>query len=168
MPNLSDNRARHLIFYLNSFIEIMRRDHSPLWAVLVKTVNGKTATIGLDDVFLSLAAQGGTELTVTIKIINRVENPNFYSRGQVLKDIISGKYLLDSAINEGLIYVRGDLMDLLEMYYLVLNVLLEGNINLDYLRLWLDFENNWKSQSPEINCWKLEEQLPDFHPGMYP
>ncbi|HSI69909.1 MAG TPA: hypothetical protein VK941_06740 [Gillisia sp.] len=140
----------------------MRRDQSHTWFLLVKAVNGKSAIIGLDDVFLSLTAHGAPDLQVIIKSALKTENPNFYTRGQVLRNIISGKYLLDKAINEGHIYVRGDINELLEMYNLVLNALLDGNVNGDFLTLWLDFVNNWKPEDAKNNCWRLEDQLPVF------
>lgn len=165
MPNTLDDRSRKLIFYLYSILEVMRRDNTPTWELLVRTVSGKSAVVGLDDVFLLLSAEGGKDLRVHIERIEKISNPAFYTSGQVLRDVISGRYLLDKAINEGYIYVRGNIDDLLQMYYLVINTLTDANMNQAYLRLWLDFEETWKGGPATDHCWKLEEQLPEFGKG---
>lgn len=162
MPNSLDNRKLQLISYLERLIEIMRRNQSPTWDLLVKAVDGKSAYVGLDDIYLFLSASGGRQLKVKIEIAEKIENPNFYTRGQVLRNIIAGKYILDKAINDRHLYVRGSLEDLLAMHHLVLNALVDGNINREYLELWLDFETNWKTGPKENNCWKLEDQLPKY------
>lgn len=162
MPNSLDSRRQQLISYLERLIEIMRRDHSPTWNLLVKAVDGKSAYVGLDEVYLNLSASGGRQLKIKIEATEKTKNLNFYTRGQVLRNIIAGKYLLDKSIKNRHLYVRSSLENLVAMHHLVLNALVGSNINRDYLELWLDFENNWKTGPEEENCWKLEDQLPEY------
>lgn len=161
MPNLYDKRSELLIFYLQRFIEILRKENSVTWKLLVKAVNNKKAYIGLDEVFLVLSASGGNQLKVKMEVIEKMENPNFYADSNVLKDIIAGRYILDKAIHDRKLYVRGLLEDLLKIHQLVLHALVNGNKEREYLKLWLDFETNWKSRD-KPDCWKLENQSPKF------
>ena len=161
MQNSLDNRSGLLIHYLQRLIGIMRRERSTIWKLLVKAVDKKSAYIGLDEVYLSLSASGGNQLNVKIEVIEKIDNPNFYAKANVLKNIIAGRYILDKAIDDRKLYVRGSLEDLLNIYQLVNHALVGGNNNQEYLELWLDFESNWRSVDNN-NCWKLENQLPEF------
>ena len=161
MENSSDEKTLNLINWLHTLIEIIRSSGNPTWGVLVDAVNEKSAIIGFDEVYLSLSAKGGSKLTVEMFPSRKDRSLHFYSTSKTIRNIIAGRVTLDKAIVEGQIFVRSSLNNLLDIYYLVMNILSDSPTKKEYLMLWLDFEKNWRSDKI-IETYCLEDQIPSF------
>jgi len=161
MENSSDENTLKLINWLHTLVEIIRSHNTPTWELLVHTVNKKSAIIGIDNTYLSLSAKGGLKLKIEILPYKQIRNPDFYVATNSISDIIAGRFTIDKAINDGHIFIRSQLNDLLNLHYLVMNILADTPIKQDFLILWLDFKKNWGIiESYEIYC--IENQTPSF------
>lgn len=159
MANLSGNKAQKLIFLLHSLIAVIKKNNTASWPLLIRAVDGKSAFIRFDDIYLFVSAKNIRQLQIDIYEVKPQKRVDFIITAEVAKAVISGQYLLDKAINEGMIFIRAPLEDLLEMHNLVLSILADGSIHQILLKLWLDFEKNWKTKKVD---WKLEDQISTY------
>lgn len=161
MENSSDENTLKLINWLHTLVEIIRSHDTPTWELLVHTVNNKSAIIGIDSTYLSLSAKGGLKLNIEILPYKQINNPDFHVTSNTIVNIIVGRYTIDKAINDGHIFIRSQLADLLNIHYLLMNVLADTPINQDFLTLWLDFKDNWQIKE-SYKTYYIEDQTPSF------
>lgn len=159
MGNSSGNKSQKLIFLLHSLIAVIKRNNTASWPLLIRAVDGKSAFIRFDDIYLYVSASNIRQLQIDIYETKPQKRVDFKITAEVVKAVISGQYLLDKAVNEGMIFIRAPLEDLIDLHNLVLSILADGSTHQLLLKLWLDFEKYWKTA--KVN-WKLEDQISTY------
>lgn len=159
MGNSSDNKSQKLILLLHSLIAVIRKNSTPSWPLLIQAVNGKSAYIRFDEIYLYVSAVDSRQMKIDIFEVKPQKQVDFIITADVVKAVISGQYLLDKAVNDGMIFIRAPFEELIEMHQLVLSILADGSTQQSLLKLWLDFEKNWKTEKID---WKLEDQISSY------
>jgi hypothetical protein len=145
--------------WLLRLVEILLEDGGQIADLLVRTTAGKRATIEIDDVRIGLMAQeAGRGITVEVRRADDTDPLNFQSSGETLRDIISGRVLLDTAIADGHVHIRAPLTDLLAMHELVMRTLASAASSRALRELWAEFDAWWPRS--DVACLPLAAQLP--------
>ncbi len=162
MASTPIERERRLAGWLEALVQLLLAEGGPVRTALIATTLGKTAVVQLDDVRLRLTALPDPEgIALDITRPEAGALPSFRCDAQSLRDIISGRRLLDALVVEDRLYVRAPLADLLAMYDLVLKSLASGPIHPSLRALWSEFDNGWpQGESPPCSC--LDGQRPHY------
>jgi hypothetical protein len=109
------------------------------------TVVDRTAVLQLDDARLALSAarDPGGAIDVRIAPAEADADAHVRTRGDVLRDVIDGRALLDAAIADGRLDVRAALADLLAFHELVMLALALGPRSAALRALWAEFAADW-------------------------
>lgn len=148
--------------WLHSLIEILRNQGGSTWKALVRTTSGKTAVIDLDGTQLQLCAEGGEQLQIQTEPIASSNTVDFRSTAEIIRDVIAGRLVLDTALIAGDIYVRGNIQELIDIHIVVMEIIADSAINLQLQRLWEEFDETWTRPSSLPTCQTLEQQKPVY------
>jgi hypothetical protein len=162
MQSPSLDRDAQLAESLHRLVEILRTQQGSTWKDLVQTVSGKTAVIDLDGVQLQLYANGGEQLQVETKYPVVFESVNLRTEAETLRDVVSGRLTLDSAVSQGKMSLRGSFQNLLGVYRVVSGILADSAINPQLRRLWTEFDKSWSHSTSITPSLCLENQKPSY------
>jgi hypothetical protein len=145
--------------WLLRLVEILLAHGGHVAELLVRTTAGKRAVIEIDDLRIDLMAQAADRgITVEVRRADDTDPLNFHSSGETLRDVISGRVLLDTAIADGRVHVRAPLMDLLAMHELVMRTLASAASSRALRELWAEFDAWWPRV--DVPCLPVAAQLP--------
>jgi len=162
MQSPSLDRDAQLAQWLHRLVEILRAQQGSTWKDLVGTVSGKTAVIDIDGVQLQLHANGGEQLQVEIKYPVVFQSVNLRTEAETLRDVVSGRLTLDSAVSQGKIRLRASFQNLLGVYRIVNGILADSAINPQLRRLWIEFDQSWSTPTSCVPSLCLENQKPAY------
>lgn len=148
--------------WLHRLIEILRNQGGSTWKTLVRTISGKTSVIDLDGIQLQLRAETGEQLQIQTEPIASSNTVDFRSRAEILRDVIAGRLVLDTAVMAGDIYVRGNIQELIDIHTVVMEIIADSAINPQLQRLWEEFDEIWSRPSSLPTCQTLEQQKPSY------
>ena len=118
---------------------------------LLATVVDRQAVLRLDDARLALSATraaDGTGLVLQLAPAAADAPAHLQTRGDVLREVIDGRALLDTVITDGRLDLRGALPDLLGLHELVMIALALGARSAALRALWAEFDATWPRGAP--------------------
>jgi hypothetical protein len=163
MPSSSTDPGELLAHLLHRLVELLRRRDGFTWRLLVRATAGRTGYIDLDGHRLALRVDPGPPYALTVEPAPDGSAPlHFRARGAVILDILDGRTTLDRALDDGRIFVRAPLPDLLNVYLLVMNILADTPADAGLRGLYQEWERLWPYLPARIEPAPLERQRPGF------
>ncbi|HET7610825.1 MAG TPA: hypothetical protein VFK29_03450 [Rhodanobacteraceae bacterium] len=116
-----------------------------------RVVAGRRAVVEIDAVRLLVQADDARPVTVDIGPAAPGVPATVRTSGDVLREIIDGRSLLDATIASDRLYVRAGLAELLAFHELVLHVLARAPREPALQALWAEFDAGWSGEERRCN-----------------
>lgn len=116
-----------------------------------RVVGGRRAVVEIDAVRLLIHADDARPVTVNVGPAGPDDSVTVRTSGDVLREIIDGRSLLDSAIANDRLHVCADLAELLAFHELVLHVLARAPRQPALQALWAEFDAEWPGMYQRCN-----------------
>ena len=152
-------REAQLSAWLHRLVARLLAAGGPIAQQLVATVAGRGALLVLDDARLgldaALDAAGALELHIVAAEADRPARVG--TTGATLRDIVDGRRLLDAAVADGTLDLRGPLPELLAFHELVQMAIARAPGDAVLLTLWAEFDAAWPRAAAPL-CTPVDRQ----------